>query len=176
MKVSKAANNNYPEVVRLEAVQDGVGNYTGFQITNFASDCEYVYSTTSTPDWSANQITSATVTGLTSDSTYYVFARFKETATHTAGSIVSSNSIKLYNDVALDRMLLEGYGSYGTIYIKQGESVTPKVSADPSNANSWNEIPFKDDRGAATGNITISNEKINASTGTATPFPICPLS
>ena len=89
---------------------------------------------------------------------------------------MSGNSIKLYNDVALDRVLLEGYGSYGTIYIKQGESVTLKVSADPSNANFGNEIPFKDDRGAATGNITISNEKMNASTGTATPFPICPLS
>ena len=169
LKVSKAANNNYPAVIQLEAVQDG-GTYTGFKITNFDSNCEYVYSTTSTPDWSTNQITSATVTGLTSDTTYYVFARFKETATHTAGSIVSSNSIRLYDYVPLDRVLLEGYGSSGTIYIKQGESVGLKVSADPSNANSWNEITFKDE-GATTSNITISNEKIDASTGTATPFP-----
>lgn len=97
---------------------------------------------------------------MTSDTTYYVFARFEETATHTAGSIVSSNSIKLYNNVALDRVLLEGYGSYGMIYIKQGESVTLKISADPSNANSWKEIAFNDDSGAATSNITISNEKL----------------
>ena len=170
VKVSKAANNNYPEVIKLEAVKNGAGNYNGFKITNFDSDCEYVYSTTDTPNWSANQITSATVTGLTSDTTYYVFARFKETATHTAGSIVSKNSIKLYDNVPLDRVLLEGYGSHGTIYIKKGESVTLKVSADPSNANSWSKITFKDE-GATTSNIAISNGNIAASTGTATPFP-----
>ena len=171
VKVSKAANNNYPEVIKLEAVKNGAGNYNGFKITNFDSDCEYVYSTTDTPNWSANQITSATVTGLTSDTTYYVFARFKETATHTAGSIVSKNSIKLYDNVPLDRVLLEGYGSHGTIYIKKGESVTLKVSADPSNANSWNEITFKDSSTTGTSNITISNEKIAASGTTATAFP-----
>lgn len=170
VKVSKAANNNYPAVIQLEAVKNGAGNYTGFKITNFDSDCEYVYSTTDTPNWSANQISSATVTGLTSDTTYYVFARFKETNTHTAGSIVSKNSIRLYDYVPLDRVLLEGYSSYGTIYIKKGESVTLKVNADPSNANSWKEITFKDE-GATTSNIAISNGKINASTRTATPFP-----
>ena len=170
LKVSKAANNNYPEVIQLEAVKNGAGNYTGFEIKNFNSDYEYVYSTNDTPNWSANQITSATVTGLTSDTTYYVFARFKETATHTAGSIVSSDSIRLYDYVPLDRVLLEGYGSSGTIYIKKGESVSLKVNADPSNANSWKEITFKDE-GATTSNIAISNGKINASTGTATPFP-----
>ena len=173
LKVSKAANNNYPEVIQLEAVQDSAGNYTGFKITNFDSDCEYVYSTTSMPDWSANQITSATATetGLTSDTTYYVFARFKETNTHTAGSIVSKNSIKLFENVPLQYVLLDGYDSGNTIYIKQGESVTLKVSADPSNANSWNEITFKDSSTTGTSNITISNEKIVASGTTATPFP-----
>ena len=169
VKVSKAANNNYPEVIQLEAVQDG-STYTGFKINNYDPNCEYVYSTISTPDWSANQISSATVTGLTSETTYYVFARFKETATHTAGSIVSSNSIKLFDNVPLDSVLLEGYGSSGTIYIKQGESVDLKVNADPSNANFWNEITFKDE-GATTSNIAISNGNIAANTGTATPFP-----
>ena len=175
LKVSKAANNNYPEVIQLEAVQDSAGNYTGFKITNFDSDCEYVYSTTSTPDWSANQITSATAaeTGLTSDTTYYVFARFKETNTHTAGSIVSKNSIKLFDYVPLWHVSLEGYDSGNTIYIKKGESVTLKVSADPSNANSWSEITFKDSSVSSLGtsNITISNEKIAASGTTATAFP-----
>ena len=172
VKVSKAANNNYPEVIQLEAVQDGAGNYTGFKITNFDPNCEYVYSTTSTPDWIANQITSATAaeTGLASETTYYVFARFKETATHTAGSIVSRNSIKLYENVPLQYVLLDGYDSGEKIYIKQGESVDLKVSADPSNANSWNEITFKDSS-TATSNIAISNEKIAASGTTATPFP-----
>ena len=171
VKVSKAANNNYPAAIQLEAVKDSAGNYTGFKITNFNSDCEYVYSTTSTPNWSANQISSATVTGLTSDTTYYVFARFKETKTHTAGSIVSKNSIRLYDYVPLKYVLLEGYDSGNTIYIKQGESVTLKVSADPSNTNSWNEITFKDSSNTTPSHITISNEKIAASTGTATPFP-----
>ena len=173
VKVSKAANNNYPEAIKLEAVKNGAGNYTGFKITNFDSDCEYVYSTTDEPNWSANQISSATVTGLTSDTTYYVFARFKETNIHTAGSIVSKNSIKLYDNVPLDRVLLEGYDSGNTIYIKKGKSVTLKVSADPSNANSWKEITFKDSSVSSLGtsNIAISNGTINASTGTATPFP-----
>lgn len=44
------------------------------------------------------------------------------------------------------------------------------VSADPSNANSWSKITFEDS-GATTSNIAISNETINASSGTATPFP-----
>ena len=171
LKVSKAANNNYPEVIQLEAVKNGAGNYTGFKITNFDSDYEYVYSTTDTPNWSANQISSATVTGLTSNTTYYVFARFKETNTHTAGSIVSKNSIKLFENVPLQYVLLDGYDSGNTIYIKRGESVTLKVSADPSNANSWNEITFKDDNGGAASNIAISNEKIAESGTTATPFP-----
>ena len=171
LKVSKAANNGYPAVIQLEAVKNGEGTYTGFKITNFDSDCEYVYSTTSAPDWSANQISSATVTGLTSDTTYYVFARFEETATHTAGSIVSKNSIKLFENVPLQYVLLDGYDSGNTIYIKKGESVTLTVSADPSNANSWNEITFKDSSTTGTSNITISNEKIAASGTTATPFP-----
>ena len=170
VKVSKADNNGYPEVIKLEAVKDSTGKYNGFEITNFDSNCEYVYNTTDTPNWSANQISSATVTGLTSDTTYYVFARFKGTNTHTAGSIVSNNSIKLYDNVPLDRVLLEGYGSHGTIYIKKGDSVTLKVNADPSNANSWHDITFKES-GTATGYITVTDGNIAASTGTATPFP-----
>lgn len=173
VKVSKAANNNYPEVIKLEAVKDSTGKYNGFKITNFDSDYEYVYSTTDTPNWSANQISSATVTGLTSDTTYYVFARFKATNTHTAGSIVSSNSIGLFDKVPLQHVLLEGYDSGNTIYIKKGESVTLKVSADPINANSWKEITFKDSSVSSSGtsNIAISSEKIDASGENAASFP-----
>ena len=171
VKVSKADNNGYPEVIKLEAVKDSTGTYNGFKITNFDSDYEYVYSTTDTPKWDKNKITSETVTGLTSNTTYYVFARFKGTNTHTAGSIVSKNSIGLFDSVPLHYVLLEGYNSGETIYIKKDESVELKVSADPINANSWNEITFKDDNGGAASNIAISNGTINASTGTATPFP-----
>ena len=170
VKVNKAANNEYPEVIKLEAVQDEAGNYTGFKIKNYDPDCEYVYSETSEPDWSENQIGSDTVTGLTSDTTYYVFARFKETATHTAGSIVSKNSIKLFDNVPLQYVLLDGYDSGQKIYIKQGESVTLKVSADPSNANSWSKITFKES-GTATGFITVDNAEIAASGEDAASFP-----
>ena len=172
VKVSKAANNDYPAVIQLEAVKDSEDNYTGFKITNFDSDCEYVYSTTSTLDWNAYQITSDTVTGLTSDTTYYVFARFKETATHTAGSIVSRNSIGLFDKVPLEGVVLEGYDGPGTstIYIKQGESVELKVSAVPSNANSWSKITFEDE-GATTSNIKIESAEIGASGEDAATFP-----
>ena len=173
VKVNKAANNGYPAVIQLEAMKDSAGNYIGFEITNFDSDCEYVYSETSEPDWSKNKINSATETGLASNTTYYVFARFKETATHTAGSIVSKNSIKLYEHVPLQYVLLEGYVSGEKIYIKKDESVTLKVSADPSNANSWNEIAFKDSNVSSLGtsNIKISGEKIAASGENAASFP-----
>ena len=173
LKVSKAANNGYPEVIELEAVTDDEGHYIGFKITNFDSNYEYVYSETSEPNWSANQINSATVTdtGLTSDKTYYVFARFKETATHTAGSIVSRNSIGLFDKVPLQYVSLEGYNSGETIYIKQGESVTLKVSADPSNANSWKEITFKERSGTETGCITVTDDKIDESGENAAAFP-----
>ena len=170
LTVNKAANNNYPEVIQLEAVTDDEGHYIGFKINNYDPKYEYVYSTSDKPDWSKNQINSDTETELESNKTYYVFARFEETKTHTAGSIVSKNSIKLFGYVPLQYVSLEGYDSGETIYIKQGESVTLKVSADPSNANSWNEITFED-TGATTSNIDISNGTINASTGTATPFP-----
>ena len=166
VKVSKAANNDYPDVIQLKAVQD----YTGFKITNFDSNYEYVYSETSEPDWSENQIGSDTVTDLESNKTYYVFARFKETATHTAGSIVSKNSIMLFDYVPLDRVLLEGYGSYGKIYIKPGESVTLKLSTDPSNVNYWKKITFKES-GTATGCITVDNAEIDASGENAASFP-----
>ena len=171
LKVNKAANNGYPAVIQLEAVQDEAGAYTGFKINNYDSDCEYVYSKDSTPDWSENQIGSDTVTELESNKTYYVFARFKETNTHTAGSIVSKNNIMLYDYVPLWHVSLEGYDSGETIYIEKGESVTLKLSADPSNANSWQEITFKDDSNTTSSHIAISNGTINANTETATTFP-----
>ena len=170
VKVSKAANNEYPEVIQLEAVKDSEGHYIGFEINNYDPKYEYVYNTTDTPKWNENQIGSATVTDLESDKTYYVFARFKETKTHTAGSIVSKNSIRLYGYVPLQYVSLEGYDSGNTIYIKKGESVELKVSADPSNANSWQKITFKES-GTATGYITVDNAEIPANDENAASFP-----
>ena len=173
VKVSKADNNGYPAVIQLEAVKNDEGHYIGFKINNYDPDCEYVYtiSPASGNEWPSDgtEFGSNTVTSLASDKTYYVFARFKGTATHTAGSIVSKNSIGLFDSVPLQHVSLEGYNSGETIYIKQGDSVTLKVSADPSNANSWKEITFKE-YGTATGHIAISHETIAASGTTPTPF------
>ena len=177
VKVSKAANDNLPARPEVEAQTGADGKYTKFEIKNFNSDeQEYVYTTsapTSGNEWpnDGTEIHSSTVT-VTEGNTYYIFTRYKATDTHTAGSLVSRNSVKLYNYVPLDGVVLEGYDDPGTntIYIKKDESVTLKVNADPSNANFWKEITFKDE-GATTSNIAISNGKINASTGTATPFP-----
>lgn len=171
LTVNKAANNNYPEVIQLEAVTDDEGHYIGFKINNYDPKYEYVYSTSDKPDWSKNQINSDTETELESNKTYYVFARFEETKTHTAGSIVSKNSIKLFGYVPLQYVSLEGYDSGETIYIKQGESVTLKVSADPSNANSWKDITFKDDSNTTPSHIAISNEEIDANDENAASFP-----
>ncbi len=177
VKVSKADNNELPNRPEVEAQKDTAGKYTEFKINNFNSDeQEYVYTTsapTSGNEWPTDgtEIHSSTVTGLTEGNTYYIFTRFKETDTQTAGSLVNRDSVKLYNDVSLHYVLLEGYDSGEKIYIKKDKSVTLKVSADPSNANSWNEITFKDDNGGAASNIAISNGNIAASGETATPFP-----
>ncbi len=175
VKVRKADNNKLPDRPEVEAQKDASGNYT-VKINNFNSaEQEYVYTTiapTSGNEWPTGgmEIDSSTVTGLTEGNTCYIFTRYKGTATHTAGSLVSRNSIKLFNDLSLQHVLLEGYNSGETIYIKTGESVTLKVSADPINANSWNEIIFKDSS-TGTSHIAISNEKITASGTTATAFP-----
>ena len=175
VKVSKADNNNLPARPEVEAQTGADGKYTKFEINNFSDEQEYVYTTsapTSGNEWpnDGTEIHSSTVT-VTEGNTYYIFTRYKATDTHTAGSLVSRNSVKLFNDVPLQYVLLEGYDSGETIYIKKGESVTLNVSADPINANSWSAITFKDDNGGAASNIAISNGTINASTGTATPFP-----
>ena len=179
VKVSKDANNKLPNRPEVEAQKDTDGKYTEFKINNFNFDeQEYVYTTsapTSGNEWptSGTEINSTPVTGLTEGNTYYIFTRYKGTATHTAGSLVSRDSVRLYDYGPLQHVLLEGYDSGNTIYIEKGKSVTLKVSADPINANSWSEITFKDSSVSSLGasNITISNEKIDASGTTATAFP-----
>ena len=76
VKVSKAANNNTPAPPTVVAQKDDSNAYTKFEITNFKSNQEYVY--TSSPDNSGEwptggtAITSATVDGLNAGSTYYI--------------------------------------------------------------------------------------------------------
>ena len=43
LTVNKAANNNYPEVIQLEAVTDDEGHYIGFKINNYDPKYEYVH-------------------------------------------------------------------------------------------------------------------------------------
>ena len=177
LKVSKAANDEPPTWPDVVAQTDADGNYKEFKIKNFNSEQEYVYTTsapTSGSEWpsSGKEINSSTVTGLTKGETYYIYTRYKGTATHTAGSIVSRNSIGLFDKVPLEGVVLEGYDGPGTstIYIKQGESVELKVSAVPSNANSWSKITFEDE-GATTSNIKIESAEIGASGEDAATFP-----
>lgn len=107
VKVSKADNNELPNRPEVEAQKDTAGKYTEFKINNFNSDeQEYLYTIqrpTSGNEWPTDgtEIHSSTVTGLTEGNTYYIFTRFKETDTQTAGSLVNRDSVKLYNDVSL---------------------------------------------------------------------------
>lgn len=156
VKVSKAANDNTPAWPDVTAQKNADGTYTAFQINNFRSDQEYVYTTsapTSGNEWptSGTPITSATVNGLNQGSTYYVFTRYKGTDTHQAGSKIRSNSVLLDEITKLNRVILTDasgmeYGPYGnrnTIYIKKGESMTLTAKTNPGSANKWSGFTFK---------------------------------
>ena len=161
LKVSKAANNDTPVPSTVVARKDGSDAYTKFEITDFKSNQEYVY--TSSPDNSGEwptggtPITSATVEGLSAGSTYYIYTRYKETDTHTAGSKISSSSVLLDEVTKLNRIILtdesgKEYSSYGngnTIYIKKGESMTLTVTKNPGGANKWSDFTFKSQHGFA---------------------------
>lgn len=155
-KVSKAANDNTPALPNVTAQKNADGTYTAFQIKNFRSDQEYVYTTsapTSGNGWptGGTPITSATVNGLKKGSTYYIFTRYKESDTHQTGSKVSSTSVLLDNITMLNRVILTDangrkynfYGSGNIIYIKKGESVTLTAKTNPIGATTWSGFTFK---------------------------------
>ena len=155
-KVSKAANDNTPSLPNVTAQKNADGTYTAFQISNFKSDQEYVYTTsapTSGNGWptGGTPITSATVNGLNQGSTYYIFTRYKDTDTHQTGSKVSSNSVLLDEITMLNRVILTDangrkynfYGSGNIIYIKKGESVTLTAKTNPVGATTWSQFTFK---------------------------------
>ena len=155
-KVSKAANDNTPSLPNVTAQKNADGTYTAFQIKNFRSDQEYVYTTsapTSGNGWptGGTPITSATVNGLNQGSTYYIFTRYKGTDTHQTGSKVSSTSVLLDNITMLNRVILTDangrkynfYGSGNTIYIKKGESMTLTAKTNPVGATTWSGFTFK---------------------------------
>ena len=155
-KVSKAVNDNTPAWPDVTAQKNADGTYTAFQINNFKSDQEYVYTTsapTSGSGWptGGTPITSATVDGLNQGSTCYIFTRYKESNTHQAGSKSRSNSVLLDEITKLNRVILTDasgmeYGPYGnrnTIYIKKGESMTLTAKTNPGSANKWSGFTFK---------------------------------
>lgn len=155
-KVSKAANDNTPSLPNVTAQKNADGTYTAFQISNFKSDQEYVYTTsapTSGNGWptGGTPITSATVNGLNQGSTYYIFTRYKESNTHQTGSKVSSTSVLLDNITMLNRVILTDangrkynfYGSGNIIYIKKGESMTLTAKTNPVGATTWSGFTFK---------------------------------
>lgn len=155
-KVSKAANDNTPSLPNVTAQKNANGTYTAFQIKNFRSDQEYIYTTsapTSGNGWptGGTPITSATVNGLNQGSTYYIFTRYKDTNTHQTGSKVSSTSVLLDNITMLNRVILTDangrkynfYGSGNIIYIKKGESMTLTAKTNPVGATTWSGFTFK---------------------------------
>ena len=162
VKVSKAANDNTPAPPTVAAQKDGSNAYTKFEITNFNSEQEYVYTTgapTSGNEWptGGTEIGSSTVTGLTEGNTYYIFTRYKKTDTHTAGSKITSGSVLMDEVTRLNRIILTDesgkvYGSYGngnTIYIKKGTSMTFTATTNPGGANTWSNFTFKSQYGAS---------------------------
>ena len=161
-KVSKAANDNTPALPNVTAQKNADGTYTAFQIKNFRSNQEYVYTTsapTSGNGWptGGTPITSATVNGLNKGSTYYIFTRYKESDTHQTGSKVSSTSVLLDNITMLNRVILTDangrkynfYGSGNIIYIKKGESMTLTAKTNPVGATTWSGFTFKSQYGAS---------------------------
>ena len=162
VKVSKAANDSTPAPPTVAAKKDNSNAYTKFEITNFNSEQEYVYTTgapTSGNEWptGGTEIGSSTVTGLTEGNTYYIFTRYKETDTHTAGSKITSSSVLMDEVTRLNRIILTDesgkvYGSYGngnTIYIKKGTSMTLTATTNPGGANTWSDFTFKSQYGAS---------------------------
>ena len=156
VKVSKAANDYTPAQPDVTAQKNADGTYTAFQIKNFRSDQEYVYTTsapTSGNGWptGGTPITSTTVNGLKKGSTYYIFTRYKGTDTHQTGSKIISNSVLLDEITILNRVILTDangrkynfYGSGNIIYIKKGESMTLTAKTNPVGATTWSGFTFK---------------------------------
>lgn len=181
VKVSKATNDKTPAQPNVTAQKNADGTYTAFQIKNFRSDQEYVYTTsapTSGNGWptGGTPITSATVDGLKKGSTYYIFTRYKGTDTHQTGSKIISNSVLLDEITKLNRVILTDasgreYGPYGsgnTIYIKKGESVTLTAKTNPVGATTWSGFTFKSQYGASAP-FTVTAPTNSVASGSTIP-------
>ena len=181
VKVSKATNDKTPSQPNVTAQKNADGTYTAFQISNFKSDQEYVYTTsapTSGNGWptGGTPITSATVNGLTKGSTYYIFTRYKESNTHQTGSKIISNSVLLDEITKLNRVILTDasgreYGPYGsgnTIYLKKGESMTLTAKTNPVGATTWSQFTFKSQY-SASAPFTVTAPTNSVASGSTIP-------
>lgn len=181
VKVSKAANDNTPSPPNVTAQKNADGTYTAFQIKNFKSDQEYVYTTsapTSGNGWptGGTPITSATVNGLKKGSTYYIFTRYKESNTHQTGSKVSSTSVLLDEITMLNRVSLTDangrkysfYGSGNIIYIKKGESMTLTAKTNPVGATTWSGFTFRSQYNASAP-FTVTAPTNSVASGSTIP-------
>lgn len=181
VKVSKAANDYTPAQPDVTAQKNADGTYTAFQIKNFRSDQEYVYTTsapTSGNGWptGGTPITSATVNGLKKGSTYYIFTRYKGTDTHQTGSKIISNSVLLDEITKLNRVILTDasgreYGPYGngnTIYIKKGESMTLTAKTNPVGATTWSGFTFRSQY-SASAPFTVTAPTNSVASGSTIP-------
>ena len=177
-KVEKAVKSGYPERPQLNATKVDE-TYTGFEIVNYDSDCEYVWSLTETPNWNSNKIVSSEVNGLEEDTTYNVFVRYKATDTAEAGTGVSFNSVTLTDITYLSKLVLsdangEEYAPFGagnTIYVKAGEEKILTVAANPSGANTWEAFTFGPYNNASTAFSVTGNASVAASSTSGAAIP-----
>ena len=179
LTVNKAANDDTPTWPNVVAQTDDNDAYTKFEITNYNREQEYVYTTSPATGngWptSGKEITSATVEELDTGKTYYIYTRFKETDTQTAGSKIRSSSVLVDEITKLNRIILTDesgkeyspYGSGNTIYIKEGESMTLTAKTNPDGANTWNDFKFKPEGRDTSSNFTVIDPigSVTSSTG-----------
>ena len=180
VKVSKAANDDAPRWPNVVAQKDDSDAYTKFEITNYNPKQEYVY--TKSPatgnEWpdGGTPITSATVEELGTGSTYYIYTRFMETDTHTAGSKIRSSSVLVDEITKLNKIILTdennkvytSYGSGNTIYIQKGESLTLTATTNPVDANEWSDFTFKSQYDASAP-FSVTAPTAPVTTGTEIP-------
>ena len=174
VKVSKAANDEPPTWPDVVAQKDADGHYTEFKIEHFNSKQEYVYtdSRATGNEWpdGGTKINSSPVTGLTEGKTYYIYTRYKETDTHTAGSKIRSSSVLVDEINRLNQIILTdknnkvytSYGSGNTIYIQKGESLTLTATKNPVDANEWSDFTFKFQGTSAPFSVTDPNAPVTS--------------
>ena len=125
--------NNMTEVPETPALTKNTEG-TAITIANYQADQEYVVSTSATPNWETDQhFSSATLSGLTTNQTYYVHTRMAETAEKQAGYVVRSSNISLAESI-----YLTGIDVVAEKYVAaSGEVVKITVNPVPGNATGF---------------------------------------